>query len=98
MLYGIYLFNTVISYFLFGYKQSLLTAHQRTDIISKRSMALQVIMYIAQVALLQSLLLEEVVKPSLLQVNLVRKFLPVMIQFMLLFLKRLMVNWVLNVD
>ena len=37
ILYLIYLFNTVISYVMFAYKQSLLTAFQRSDIISKRS-------------------------------------------------------------
>jgi len=48
-LYFIYLGNTVISYFMFAYKQSLLTAHQRTDIISKRSIVLQTFMYIMQI-------------------------------------------------
>ncbi|MCD7819641.1 MAG: polysaccharide biosynthesis protein [Lachnospiraceae bacterium] len=48
VLYCIYLLNTVISYWLFGYKQSLLTAHQRSDIISKRSLVIQAVMYICQ--------------------------------------------------
>lgn len=52
ILYGIYLFNTVISYWLFAYKQSLLIAFQRTDIISKRSMAVQVFMYAVQIVVL----------------------------------------------
>ena len=42
ILYLIYLANTVISYLMFGYKQSLLVAFQRSDIISKRTMAVQV--------------------------------------------------------
>lgn len=49
ILYGIYLFNTVISYFMYGYKQSLLTAFQRSDIISKRSMTMQILMYVFQI-------------------------------------------------
>lgn len=32
VLYGLYLLNTVCSYFLFAYRGSLLTAHQRTDV------------------------------------------------------------------
>ena len=31
----IYLFNTTVSYFLFAYKQSLLNAYQRSDVINK---------------------------------------------------------------
>ena len=34
ILYLIYLFNTVISYWLFAYKSALLTAMQREDIVS----------------------------------------------------------------
>lgn len=52
VLYLIYVFNTVISYWMFAYKQSLLTAFQRSDIISKRSMVLQVAMYVIQVIVL----------------------------------------------
>lgn len=52
ILYGIYLFNTVISYWLFAYKQSLLVAFQRTDIISKRSMVIQLSMYAIQIVTL----------------------------------------------
>lgn len=32
ILYGVYLFNTVISYFLFAYKNCLFSAHQRNDV------------------------------------------------------------------
>lgn len=52
ILYGIYLFNTVVSYWLFGYKQSLLIANQRSDIISKRSLIIQTTMYVAQIIVL----------------------------------------------
>ncbi len=48
-LYLIYLFNTVISYWMFAYKQSLLSAFQRSDIISKRAMILQTFMYTVQI-------------------------------------------------
>lgn len=52
ILYCIYLANTVISYYLFGYKQSIVTAYQRTDIISKCSLVLQLAMYILQAVIL----------------------------------------------
>ena len=51
-LYMIYLVNTTISYWLFGYKQSLLTAFQRSDIVSKRSLVITMIMYAVQIAAL----------------------------------------------
>ena len=35
ILYYLYLINSVISYFFAGYRQSLLIAHQRSDIVSK---------------------------------------------------------------
>ena len=37
VLYLIYLSNTVLSYYLFAYKQALFSAHQRNDLISKRT-------------------------------------------------------------
>jgi len=40
LLYAVYLLNNVLGYFLFAYKQSLLAASQRIDIISKISMVL----------------------------------------------------------
>lgn len=52
LLYGIYLFNTVISYFLFSYKQSVLMAYQRNDIISRQSLVVQLIMYLFQIGAL----------------------------------------------
>lgn len=52
VLYLIYLTNTVISYLMFGYKQSLLVAFQRSDIISKRTMVVQVLQNIIQFSVL----------------------------------------------
>ena len=49
LLFSIYLVNTAISYLSFGYKQSLLNAFQRTDIISKRSIVLSLLMYGLQI-------------------------------------------------
>ena len=51
-LFGIYLFNNVIGYFLFAYKQSVFTATQRVDYISKVGMVLQLVSGIAQSVLL----------------------------------------------
>lgn len=52
ILFWIYLFNTVSSYFLFAYKGSLLNANQRRDIVSAVDMILSIIEYILQIALL----------------------------------------------
>ncbi len=52
ILFLIYLINDVISYWMFGYKQSLLTAFQRTDIIHKRSMIIQPSMYAVQIVVI----------------------------------------------
>ena len=52
ILYGIYLFNSVISYFLFAYKNCLLSAHQRLDIVSNVNSAFNLIMYVLQVIIL----------------------------------------------
>ena len=52
LLYGIYLFNSVISYFLFAYRTSLLSAHHRNDINSKISMAVSIVQYSVQIAIL----------------------------------------------
>ena len=52
ILYAIYLANTVVSYYLFGYKQSILMAYQRQDIISKISMIVQLLMYVFQIAVI----------------------------------------------
>ncbi len=50
ILYLMYLVNTVVSYFLFAYKASLLTAYQRNDIISMVGVSCNMIMYIIQIA------------------------------------------------
>lgn len=52
ILYFIFLFNTVISYFLFAYKTSILSAHQREDVVSKNTMRVNACLYIAQVLVL----------------------------------------------
>lgn len=46
LLYLIYLGNTVIGYFLFAYKNCLLTAHQRTDISTKIGIGTSIVQYI----------------------------------------------------
>lgn len=51
-LYLIYLSNTVISYFLFAYKSSLLTAYQRNDLISVISLCCNMVMYALQIVVL----------------------------------------------
>lgn len=52
ILYLIYLFNTVIGYFLFAYKSALFSAHQRNDIISKMGVTVNLISNLLQIALL----------------------------------------------
>lgn len=52
ILFYIYLLNSVLSYFLAGYKQSLLSAHQRSDIISKISIIATLVMQVAQIVIL----------------------------------------------
>ena len=43
ILYVVYLANTVISYFVFGYKNSILNAFQRYDVISKINSVVEII-------------------------------------------------------
>lgn len=52
IVFYIYLLNTVLSYFLVGYKQCLLAAHQRSDITSKISIVANFVMRIAQIVIL----------------------------------------------
>ena len=52
ILYIIYLLNTVISYFLFAYKESLIKANQRNDINSKIYILCNLVMYILQIVVL----------------------------------------------
>jgi len=52
IVYVIQLANTVISYFLFGYKQSLLTAYQREDVNSIINLVVQAGLQLVQILLL----------------------------------------------
>ncbi len=52
ILFGIYIFNTSISYLLFGYKQSLLIAFQRDDLNSIINLFVQLGLQISQVMFL----------------------------------------------
>ena len=52
VLFSIYLLNNVLGYFLFAYKQSILTASQRVDLISKISMILHMVSGITQIIIL----------------------------------------------
>ncbi|MGN0716955.1 MAG: hypothetical protein ACI4LU_04395, partial [Treponema berlinense] len=52
VLYSIYLVNTSLSYLLFGYKNSLLNAHQRRDVISNILTITQGLMNICQLIIL----------------------------------------------
>lgn len=49
VLYLLYLANTAISYFLFAYKSSLLTAYQRVDLISIINAVIQVLVLVIQI-------------------------------------------------
>lgn len=50
ILYVVYLVNTALTYWMYGYKISLLSAHQRSDVESKYTLLLQSVMYILQIA------------------------------------------------
>ncbi len=52
ILYLIYLFNTVITYYLFAYKSALLNAMQRNDIINNVNSITVIIQYILQIIIL----------------------------------------------
>lgn len=52
VLYFIYLFNTVIGYFLFAYKAALFSAFQRNDLASKRAAIITLISNILQITFL----------------------------------------------
>ena len=52
ILYYIYLINSVISYFFAGYRQSLLSAHQRQDITNKILMLVSTVVQALQIAAL----------------------------------------------
>ncbi len=51
-LYIIYLLNSVLSFFLFAYKSSLIIAYQRTDLISIAGMVVQILLYLSQIFVL----------------------------------------------
>lgn len=52
VLYGLYLANTVCSYFLYAYRGSLLTAHQRTDVDNMINTVIPLVRWIVQMAML----------------------------------------------
>lgn len=52
ILYLIYLFNTVVSYFMFSYTSSLLSAHQRNDVENIISLVSNIFMYVSQIIVL----------------------------------------------
>lgn len=52
IIYAIYLFNTVIPYFIFGYRVSIFYASQRNDIYFKILSAVTVIQYLIQILVL----------------------------------------------
>lgn len=52
ILYILNLFATVLSYWLFAYKNCLLQAHQRTDVVSKITLVINTIQYVVQFLLL----------------------------------------------
>lgn len=52
IVYLAYLFNTVISYFLFAYLGSLITAFQREDVNSKINTVISLVMYASQIIIL----------------------------------------------
>lgn len=52
LLYLIYLINTVLSYFLFAYKSSILIAYQRNDIESNITTIVNIVMYLFQMIVL----------------------------------------------
>lgn len=49
-LYLVYLFNNVCDYFFFAYKSSLLSIHQRNDVLSNISSIVNIGMYLFQIA------------------------------------------------
>lgn len=51
-LFGIYLFNSVVSYLMYAYKGAVLTAYQRNEVKSNIATILQLVQYVIQIALL----------------------------------------------
>lgn len=54
ILYALNLAATVSSYWMFAYKNAVLQAHQREDIISKATLAVTTVLYIVQICLLMT--------------------------------------------
>lgn len=52
LLFSIYLANTVIGYFFFAYKSSLMVAHQRNDVNNNIYSVVNILMYVAQIVVL----------------------------------------------
>lgn len=52
VLYGLYLGNTVISYFLYAYRGSLLSAHQRIDITNLVDSTVSTVTWVLQITML----------------------------------------------
>ena len=52
IVYFVYLFNTVISYFLFAYKTSLAIAYQRSDLLNKTQIVVLFFLYGVQIIVL----------------------------------------------
>ena len=52
ILYFVFLTNTALSYWMYGYRGSLLYAHQRSDVLSKFTVAVQLVQYGVQIAAL----------------------------------------------
>ena len=52
VIYGLNLAATVASYWLFAYKNSLLIAHQRTDIVNKTTILVTTVQYVLQILVL----------------------------------------------
>ena len=59
ILYYLNLGATVISYWLFAYKNCLLTAHQRSDVISKLTIITNTVMYVGQIIALHFMILKQ---------------------------------------
>lgn len=55
LLYGIYLVNTALSYFMYAYKQAAFTASQRSDVVSNVGSIFAVVSALAQVVALVSI-------------------------------------------
>ncbi|MDY6310998.1 MAG: polysaccharide biosynthesis protein [Cyanobacteriota bacterium] len=51
VLYLIYLINSCLSYWLFAYKNCILQANQRADIVSKNNLICNIVMHLAQIVL-----------------------------------------------